>query len=196
MDTVIRMYVSLAPCIFSGILNMAWCRLPVLPSLAKPIDSYKVMADSRRVFGDNKTWKGFWGYVLWNCLFTVLWGIICAHSLYLSSRNYLYANFQNTIAYNAAAGICLGLAYSLFELPNSFIKRRLGIEPGRTSGGAAKVFFVIMDQADSIFGCVLVLSIVYKMSLPYYFLYVAVGSLTHIIINMLLYLFKLRKNMF
>ena len=196
METIIKMYVSLAPSIFSGIMNMIWCKAPVFLSLNKPIDSYKTLPDSRRIFGDNKTWKGFVGYIQWSCLFTVLWGAVCSTSSFLTSHNYLYVNYENRFFYNIAIGASLGLAYSLFELPNSFLKRRLGIDPGLSTKGSTRVFFVFLDQADSIIGCVLVLSFVYKMSAGLYLLYVMVGSITHILINIMLYFFKMRRNMF
>ena len=62
--------------------------------------------------------------------------------------------------------------------------------------GIKKVFFVFIDQADSIFGCVLVVCIYYSMSVGFYFAYVLVGAVTHIVINVLLYLSGLRENMF
>ena len=103
---------------------------------------------------------------------------------------------ENTIMYNAVIGVMFGFVYALFELPNSFMKRRMDIKPGKTTNGIKKILFVFIDQADSIFGCVLVVCLVYKMSIQFYFLYVLVGALTHIILNILLYLVKLRKNMF
>jgi hypothetical protein len=93
-------------------------------------------------------------------------------------------------------GLLLGFAYAVFELPNSFIKRRVGITPGKTAEGFKKIIFIFIDQIDSILGCVLVVNMVYKMSVQFYFCYVLVGAVTHIVINVLLYLLKLRKNMF
>ena len=90
----------------------------------------------------------------------------------------------------------MGLGYSLFELPNSFLKRRLDITPGKTLKGFWKVFFIFLDQADSVFGVALVVWIFYPLGILLYIAYVLVGALTHIILNMLLYFMKLRKNMF
>ncbi|NLG02623.1 MAG: CDP-archaeol synthase, partial [Clostridia bacterium] len=99
-------------------------------------------------------------------------------------------------SYNLLLGLLLGLGYSLFELPNSFLKRRLDIIPGKPTTGIKKYFFVFLDQADSVFGCCLVVCLFDQMSFAFYLLYVLVGALTHIIVNMLLYAAKLRKNMF
>mgnify|MGYP001393277506 CR=1 FL=1 len=93
-------------------------------------------------------------------------------------------------------GVLLGFGYALFELPNSFLKRRLDITPGKTISGGWKAFFIFLDQADSIFGCALVVWLFYDLGIGLYLLYVLIGALTHIIVNMLLYVCKLRKNPF
>lgn len=196
MELVLSMYITLAPVIFAGVLNMIWCKLPILSSLKKPIDNGVCLSDGRRLFGDNKTWKGFVGYLLLNTLCMVLWGLLCLSIFALNSRNFFYFTYSNTIGFNLLIGLFLGLGYSLFELPNSFLKRRLDVEPGKTKTGFWKVFFVILDQADSLFGCVLVVAIIYPMSIGFYLLYVAIGALTHIVFNMLLYFARLRKNIF
>ena len=98
--------------------------------------------------------------------------------------------------YNSIIGLLVGLAYVLFELPNSFIKRRLGIEPGKPAKGVKKVLFIFLDQADSMFGIVLVVACFYSMSVGFYFLYVVAGAVTHIVFNVLLYFARLRKNPF
>ncbi len=196
MEKIISMYITLMPVIFAGIFTMIWCCLPILKKLKKPIDAGICLSDGERLFGDNKTWKGFVGYIFMNTLFSVLWGWGCNSVAYLSSHNFFYRSYENTLMYNLLVGVLLGLGYALFELPNSFFKRRLGIIPGKAPTGFKRVFFIFIDQADSLFGCVLVVCLFYKMSVGFYFTYVFVGALTHIILNMLLYFVHLRKNMF
>lgn len=193
--TILSMYITLLPVIISGILNMIWCKLPILKFLKKPIDANKNFVDGRRIFGDNKTWKGLFGYLLFHIVMTVLWGIMIKDSS-LEQYNFFYLSVENNVLNNLTIGLLLGLGYSLFELPNSFLKRRLGIVPGKSIHGFLKIFFIFLDQADSVFGCVLVICFYYPMSIGFYFTYVFVGALTHIIFNMLLYFAKLRKNMF
>jgi hypothetical protein len=76
------------------------------------------------------------------------------------------------------------------ELPNSFIKRRLDITPGKTKN----IWSFIVDQFDSIIGVMLLLYIFSDISFIKYIIYVLVGGLTHVIINLILYLTKVRKN--
>ncbi len=195
IDNILSMYITLMSPILAGILNMVWCKSRILKSLAIPIDGNKKFIDGKRIFGDNKTWKGLIGYIILNIFTACLWGLICSVSK-IEQYNFLYVNHGNTITYNIVLGILLGLAYALCELPNSFIKRRLNIAPGKTTKGAKKILFVILDQADSVIGCVLVVHCFYKMTLSFILAYIALGTITHILMNMILYFMKLRKNMF
>ena len=195
MKTVLMMYVTLLPVIIAGALNMLFCKMSFLDSISLPLDNGKTLRDGKRLFGDNKTYKGLVGYVVLNMMTYILWGLIC-HAGKFDHLNFFYVNYQNNVFYNAFIGVLLGLAYALFELPNSFLKRRFDIVPGKTASGFKKVFFVFLDQSDSIFGCVLVLCLFYRMSVLFYLCYVLLGAATHIIVNVILYLCKLRKNMF
>lgn len=194
VDEILSMYITLMPPVLAGIANMIWCKSKILKSINKPMDFGKSLKDGKRIFGDNKTWKGFLGYIILNMIMTIIIGFICMNNEFLQNHNFLYVNKNNTLLYNAIIGAGLGLGYALFELPNSFIKRRLSVVPGKRANGKAKYFFAILDQADSVFGCVLVVCLVYKMSLRMYFSYVLLGTLTHLVLNVLLYLAHLRKN--
>ncbi|MCR5616712.1 MAG: CDP-archaeol synthase [Clostridiales bacterium] len=192
---ILMMYITLVPAILAGIVVMIWCKLPVLKALSKPVDFGRNFADGKRIFGDNKTWKGILGYVLFNMIFSVLWGLVLGNGT-LRDLDFFYQQHDNTFLYNLLTGFLLGLGYSLFELPNSFLKRRIDVTPGKTKKGFWKVFFVCLDQADSVFGVALVVWLFYPLGIGLYLLYVLVGSLTHLFLNMMLYFMRLRKNMF
>ena len=187
------MYITLMPTIIAGILNMLWCKLKIFKVLNKPIDCNIDFFDGKRLFGDNKTWKGFIGYIFFNIFAAVIWGTICKMFSF-EKLNYFYLYNDNNILFNVYIGSLLGFAYSVFELPNSFIKRRVGVLPGKTNQGLTKIFFVIFDQADSIVGCVLVVNLFYKLNNNLLILYILLGTFTHIVINVLLFFMKLRKN--
>ena len=192
---IAKLYVTLLSTIFAGIINSIFCKTNILSNLKKPIDNNIKLKDGKRMFGDNKTLKGFIGYIVFNIIFSCIFGIIYK-IIKLENLDYFYLNHNNTIMYNILIGFLLGLFYALFELPNSFIKRRIGIEPGKTTKGIIKYFFVFLDQADSIFGMALVVWKFYPIGILIYLLFIIIGAITHIIINMMLYLFHLRKNMF
>lgn len=197
MVKLAEMYITLLPVILAGILNMVWCKIKVCDKLKKPVDGGRKLKDGKRIFGDNKTYKGFVGMIVFGMVFTVLWGLVCSKGSFAFEHNYFYRHYDNTLSYNILTGALNGFAYALFELPNSFIKRRLDITPGKNDiSGAKRVFFVFLDQADSIFGCVLVVCLFCPLPVWYYFVYVLVGAFTHIILNMTLYFCHLRKNMF
>jgi len=195
LKTILMMYVTLLPAILSGIFNMIWCKTGVLKSLKKPMDFGRCLSDGKRIFGDNKTWKGFIGYLVLNTFFSIVWGCVSSAAS-IDHLNFFYIHHENTFIYNVLTGLLIGLGYALFELPNSFLKRRLDITPGKTISGFWKIFFIFLDQADSVFGCALVVWIFYDLGIGLYLLYVLVGAFTHIILNVLLYLAKLRKNPF
>ncbi len=195
LKTVGCMYITLMAPIVAGIMNSVWCKSSCLSKLKKPIDGGHNWKDGERILGDHKTWKGFAGYLLYNTICMILWGFVCKGTN-LEDYNFFYRALENNVVNNLWIGLMLGGAYALAELPNSFLKRRLGIVPGKTISGYWKVFFIFFDQADSVFGCVLVVAICYPMSIGFYLVYVLLGAATHILINMLLYGMKLRKNMF
>lgn len=189
------MYITLLGPIIAGIMNSVWCKSKCLKKIQIPMDGGKNFVDGKRIFGENKTWKGFLGYIVFNMICMILCGILC-NVTQIEEYNMFYNKLDNNVINNLLIGFLLGLAYGLFELPNSFLKRRLGIVPGKSISGIAKAFFVFLDQADSVFGCALVVCLFTPMTVGLYFAYVVVGAVTHIIINMLLYALRLRKNMF
>lgn len=195
MKTIGMMYLTLASPIIAGILNMLWCKINCFNIPNVPMDLNKNFIDGKRIFGNNKTWKGFFGYLIFNIICSIILGIIC-NVFNLNDYNFFYINTPNTIVINIILGLLLGLGYALFELPNSFLKRRLDIEPGKTTTGFKKIFFIFLDQADSVIGILIVLSFFYEMSLLFFLGFVLLGAITHIIFNMLLYFAKLRKNIF
>ena len=193
--TIVKMYITLLSAIVAGLANSIFCKLNILSVLKKPIDNGKILKDKKRIFGNNKTWKGLIGYIILNTIFSIIFGFIWKYTK-LEYLNYFYINHNNELLYNLLIGFLLGLFYALFELPNSFIKRRLGIEEGKTTKDIYKVLFIFLDQADSIFGMALVVWMFYPLGIKLYLLFILVGALTHILLNMLLYFLHIRKNMF
>ncbi len=189
---ILKMYITMLPVIAGGILNMLFVKTPIYRRLKSPIDGGKYMRDSRRILGGNKTWIGFFGMIVFCALAQAAWGAVC---LLFPDLCYIYFRFKNTPLFNLAAGACMGLAYMLFELPNSFVKRRLDIPDGKTvTGVKGRVFFVI-DQADSLFGVAAVYALLYPMPVWQYFLYILLGAVTHISVNSILHALKIRKNL-
>lgn len=192
---ILKMYITLLVPIIAGIINSIFCKTKVMNKLKVPMDFNKKFIDNKRILGDNKTWKGFLGYIIFNIIISIIFSFIWKITK-LEYLNFFYEYHDNTIIYNLLIGFLLGFFYALFELPNSFIKRRLNIKEGKTTKGIKKIFFIVLDQADSVFGVALIVWMFYPLGIKYYLLYIAIGTITHLLINILLYFLKLRKNMF
>jgi CDP-diglyceride synthetase len=186
-------YTTLAPVIVAAVLNMAWVTGPWARALNRPIDAGASLADGRRVFGDNKTWKGLLGMVVLGALAGLVWGQVI-HGSRLEPYNLFYARHDNTVGFNAFTGSLLGLVYAIFELPNSFLKRRVGISPGTPHGGAWTVLFVVLDQIDSVVGCALLVLAFAPVGWAFVLVTTLVGGVTHLVLNLLLYALHLRKH--
>lgn len=121
----------IAPAVVAGCVHAVVIKRNAFSRLAFPLDG-GLRFRGAAVFGANKTWRGV--------LVMVVVSTAAAASVGLSP----------------VLGTCLGAAYSLAELPNSFVKRRLGISPGARSLRAAAIQYVA-DQGDSAAGCMLAL---------------------------------------
>lgn len=189
---ILKMYVMMIPVILAGILNMLFVKTPLYKRLKKPIDCGMVFCDGKQLLGDNKTWVGFIGMVTANALTQLLWGFVCGA---IPDMCYLYRTHANTPVFNLLAGAAMGFAYMLFELPNSFIKRRIDIPSGKTICGSKGRFFFLIDQVDSLIGVGAVFVLLTPTPLWQYFLYIVLGALTHITVNLILYKTHIRKNL-
>lgn len=191
---ILKMYVTLMPVILAGILNMIFTKTSIYNKLRSPIDGGKKLKDGQDIFGKNKTWIGFFSMIIFGIISQVIWGYLCGTISFLQDKNYIYYNTANTLINNIIIGAMLGFAYVICELPNSFIKRRIKITPGKTEKGLIGKLFFVIDQIDSIIGVTIVLSFWYKMPMYQFFLFILLGGLTHIVVNLILYSIKIRKN--
>jgi len=130
----------------AGVVQSAVIRFDLLPRLAVPLDAHAAIG-GRRVFGANKTWRGV--LVMMTATTTAVWLIFSAVPPVPKVP---------TIGW-AGLGALMGFAYVVAELPNSFVKRRLGIGAGQRSNRLPALQYLV-DQADSVFGVTLVILLV------------------------------------
>lgn len=68
----------------------------------------------------------------------------------------LSESFQDLLGHSLSLvfliGCAVGAAAMLGELPNSFLKRRLGVAPGRTAQGWVRPVLYVADQVDILLG--------------------------------------------
>jgi CDP-2,3-bis-(O-geranylgeranyl)-sn-glycerol synthase len=83
-------------------------------------------------------------------------------------------------------GTLLGVGYVAGELPNSFLKRRLGIAPGTVPAGVGARLCWIADQLDSVVGILLCMAVVTDLSAATSLLLVALGLGLHPLMALLM----------
>ena len=188
-------YVSTLPIIFAATLSTIVVKRKVFDNWRLPIDNGKIVWDGRPIFGDNKTWLGVAGLVVFGAIAMGLWGYVCSQNPSLAGNNWFYRSHANSFSFNIASGALLGLAYAVAELPNSFIKRRQGIDAGKMVGGLRGMPNTIVDHTDSILGCGLVLLFLCPLSIGEFFGLVIIGALTHIAVNEILVITNVKQNL-
>jgi CDP-2,3-bis-(O-geranylgeranyl)-sn-glycerol synthase len=79
-----------------------------------------------------------------------------------------------------ALGAWAGLGFMLGELPNSFVKRQLGIAPGAAAAGWFRgALFYAIDRCDSVVGAMLALAVVIDVPLATWLVVAAMGPVIH-----------------
>ena len=149
------------------VLHAPVLRYDLLKPLKRPIDG------GRGWFGANKTWRGalvmFTGVVLAT---GAAWELMPDG---LPDEPWLLV------------GCLIGAGTVLGELPNSYLKRRLGIEPGERRLTPAGLALVVYDQADFVPGIALALLPVWAMPLDVLAVgFVAVAAI-HFVVNVIGY---------
>ncbi len=179
--------------ILGGISNMIFAKTKLFSSRAKPIDKNKTWQDGKPILGKNKTGLGFIGMIVFTAISQVVLGIIMNDS-FLNNYNPFYSVIENNVLNNITIGTLLGFCYMLFELPNSFIKRRLDIVEGTTKNSFIGKLFFIIDQIDSLIGIGIFIYLVTGISGLICLCLIIFGGLIHISVNLCLYSLRIRKN--
>jgi len=188
----IGVFYTLLPVVMAGICNMIFVKLPVFVFLKIPMDNGVVCSDGKRLFGANKTWKGFLGMIFLTGFW--MWGFGIFDNAFAWAQGLSLIDYQNfSAAEEWFYGLLWGVGYVLFELPNSYVKRRIDIPPGENRTGFTGQLFKFIDQADSVLGC-MVFMLFFYIPTPFeaIALFIA-GVIIHYLINILLFLVGLKK---
>ena len=140
----------IAAFVIAGAAQTAWFGSSRSRAFAAPLDGGLTFR-GRRVLGDHKTLRGFVVMVpAAACTFALL-------SLAAGDARGRLLWVLSPAEY-AALGGWAALGFMAGELPNSFVKRQLGIEPGAVAVGTlARAVFLIVDRLDSTLGVLAVL---------------------------------------
>jgi len=126
-----------------------------LPGLRAPIDG-GVRLGGQPLFGPSKTWRG---------VLSVATGTALGYALAATGSDLTIPELAGkSPALAALFGFDFGAGAMLGELPNSFIKRRLGWPSGTSPRGLVGVLWYVVDQVDLVLGCWVVAVLVAPIS--------------------------------
>lgn len=166
------------PVIGAPILHGPVLALDLLSPLKRPLDG-GARWRGKRLFGDNKTWRGALVMTLGPLLATVvLWQLD-------PWRDALPAAVVDAGPW--LVGLLIGLGVVIGELPNSLLKRQLDVAPGTQRGGATGLLLTTLDQGDLVLGIWLCLLPVYVMPAWVAALAFVLVSLVHLVVNVIGY---------
>ena len=170
------------PVMVAAAVQIAVIKLDWLKALKGPIDR-GCRFRGERLFGDNQTWRGAVVYVAVTVLAILPQG-------YWRQPQLEYFDYSEVSL--PLAGFLLGLGWVLGELPNSFLKRQIGIAPGQRGSP----FFVLLDQVDSLIGCLLLLCLVWIPPWQVWLVILVLCSGLHMLFNGVFVLLGLKKSIF
>ncbi|NNL86764.1 MAG: CDP-archaeol synthase [Myxococcales bacterium] len=177
----------LLPLLGGGLVHGICLRYDLFPRLATPIDRGARLG-GKPIFGSHKTFRGPLAMVVGTAL--TLW--IQARWLHEVPA----ARHLELFDYGATSpwflGAALGLGAALAELPNSFVKRRLGVAPGGASKGARVAVFYFVDQVDLLAGAWIVLASVVAPTASRILISVAIVFIGHAIVSVVGYWLGMR----
>ena len=155
--------------------------------LNRPLD-LGMSIRGRRIFGDHKTWRG----MVINLVFCTTGAMIQA---WLQGSGNI-PSWLPLLDYNRLGlllGVLMGLGLTLGELPNSFLKRQLGISPGKRAKGPMRVLFFLFDQVDMAIGIWLLIFVLIRPTLWLILYSLLLTLLLHVAVSATGYLLGMRK---
>jgi len=177
LQSIVQAFLLILPIFTAGVLHMLAVKKDIFPGTKIPICC--------SLLGRNKTVRG----MILMPIFTVFGTLL----LYLINT-FLPLSMRLALGYRQAVllGILLGISYVLFELPNSFFKRRLGVPPGK-SPDRFKIIFRLLDRLDSTFGCLLVFYFFLGVEPATLGVLLVMGIIIHAATTNVLYLMRIRE---
>ena len=129
----------------AGTAQALWLALPCSRRFSWPLDGGRTFR-GRRIFGDNKTVRGF--VVMLPCTGAAFVLLSLGADDSVAARLWPLSSLQY-----GALGVLGAIGCMTGELPNSFIKRQAGIPPGApATGGRLRILGYVIDRIDSPLG--------------------------------------------
>lgn len=161
------------PIVIAGLIHVGVIKLRLMPGLARIRLDGGLTFRGRTLFGENKTLRGAVTLIVATMAVVAIQVWATSGSAWATNLQPLFQQ-QHPLVW----GALLGTGYVLGELPNSFVKRQLGIAPGETAHNSSRIVFWTVDQLDSIAGMFLLLLPVWT---PTFAVIVALAGVTLIV---------------
>ncbi|MGV8991517.1 MAG: CDP-archaeol synthase [Thiobacillus sp.] len=159
----------------AGTAHVLWLRTAMSRRFGWPVD-VGLTFRGRRLLGDNKRVCGFMVLPPMTALtFMLLGGGRDALPAFFAEGLWPLSAWQY-----AGLGLVCGLAFMLAELPNSFLKRQLGVAPGHAPAQPwLRPMALVVDRLDSVLGVLLALSVLVPVPLATWFWVLILGPVVH-----------------
>ncbi|MDP3901727.1 MAG: CDP-archaeol synthase [bacterium] len=157
----------------AGVANMAPVFVKKVQFLNSPID-FNLTFGGKRIFGDNKTWRGLIVGIMLAIVAVILQNVIYPPAF----------PTPNAIVW----GFLLGGGALIGDLIKSFFKRRLNIAPGH--------ILPVADQIDWIIGALVFTSFVHGWSWQVWVCAIVVFGVLHPLVNLAGYWMNIKENKF
>jgi hypothetical protein len=183
LDALARALFIIVAFTLAGLVHSAWLGSRRSTRFLIPLDGGARLR-GRRVFGDNKTVRGF--IVMIPAAAVAFVSLFAA--IAISVPNVATNLWQLSMRGYAVLGAWAGLGFMLGELPNSFVKRQLDVAPGQSPRGrtAALVSFIV-DRLDSIIGMLLAITLAAPTPWLTWAFVILIGPAIHFAFSVLLY---------
>jgi hypothetical protein len=164
----------------AGSLHVLWLKSRLSAPFRRPLDSGRHWR-GRPLLGRNKTLAGLMVMPPATGLCFAAVGSLRPHL-----PAWLEAGTWNLpLAAYATLGFTAGLAFMLAELPNSFLKRRLGIGAGEAAPqGLRRWLLMALDRCDSTFGVLVVLTLAVPMTAATWLWVLLMGPAVHALFSL------------
>ena len=149
----------------------------IFKNLAVPIDFNKKI-NNKPIFGKNKTFRGLIFGVIFAIIFAYLQFILYSNNILVDLAIIDYSNWL-------LIGFLMGLGAIFGDLAESFVKRRINYEPGKS--------FVPFDQLDFVIGALIFVYPLAVLSLNKIIIILLLSFVLHIMVNHIAFYSGIRK---
>jgi CDP-archaeol synthase len=181
LDPVACAVLLIGSLVIAGLAQTAWFAWTWSHAFDFPLDGGLTFR-GHRLFGSNKTFRGIVVIIPAAAMAMPLVALLLDRTLPFPAGLWPLT----PIGY-AALGAWSALGFMLGELPNSFVKRRLGIAPGAAAAGPSVLWQLAADRLDSGVGLLIAASLFVDVPWPTWALVLGVGPLFHWAFSVLLF---------